>query len=182
MKKIILLITISFLLIGCNKKFNGKEISFELNNIIVDGYEWSYIIEDNSIIKNNKGFKFISLKEGKTKITFNYFKDKEILYNAIYDLSVDKLGNVRIDNKTGNYFALEQLYKYDYKKLGLPSKISNYLVLIDKNMTIFEDNECYNLGFYIYLDKRKYKITNLLVSKDYHKIYKKIDNNYILVE
>ena len=49
-------------------------------------------------------------------------------------------------------------------------------------MTIFEDNEYYNLGFYIYLDKRKYKITNLLVSKDYHKIYKKIDNNYILVE
>ncbi len=123
MKKILLLIS-CFLLFGCSKKEN-LEIVLEGNP--TTGYEWTYQIEDESIlvidstnyeednteeeIVGSGGkytYNFKAVGEGETKITFNYersFEDVEPIYKLTYTVSVNENNKIEGVSMQGNYLT-----------------------------------------------------------------------------
>lgn len=181
MKKLLLSFFICICLIGCTKKFEGKEIEIELTNLIVDEYKWEYKIENN-VLENISGFNFKALKKGEETIIFKYSNDSNVLYDAIYKLNVDEKGEVKIIEKTGNYFALERFLTFKKEDLDLPASPSDYLIIFDDNKITYNNEECYRLNTFVDLGQRKYNMGSFLISIDYKNVYKIIDGEYKLIE
>ncbi len=120
MKKILLLLCM-FLFTGCGMSSSKMEVKLEGNP--TTGYSWNYKIQDATVLKNVEEdyvqdendnmvgvggvyiFDFEALKEGTTKITFNYSRswEQENIYEIIYEVSVDKNNKITIVSKNGTY-------------------------------------------------------------------------------
>ena len=110
MKKVcmfIALFSMLFISLACGAK-EAKPMELKLGCSPADGYEWKYVIKDESIIKiedqhyeescskESKGctgvdiFKVVGLKEGKTTIEFTYYnKDQQNITQAVYEFVVN---------------------------------------------------------------------------------------------
>lgn len=127
MKRIIRVLITIFLLSGCsngiNLNNNTKELKINLYSNSSTGYEWTYKVSNEDIIKISKSYKtncpsdvsgcggenvytIKPLKEGKTTITFKYarsWEQSEYDLDAIYEIEVDKDLNINETHK-GTYF------------------------------------------------------------------------------
>lgn len=116
MKKIVVLLVICLLLVGCAEK--NKNYTLKLDGNYSTGYTWEYVIETEGIVEVVKDtyeteetdlvgapgtqiYEFKGLKEGKTKITFTYaksFEENSEVETKVITLEVDKNLNVKETN------------------------------------------------------------------------------------
>lgn len=73
--------------------------------------------------------------------------------------------------------AIEILKNTDYKKLDLPTNVSEYEIQVFGSTKI-DDIDCYELGAFAQLENRKYNMGTFAVSFDGKKVYKIVDGEY----
>lgn len=109
MKKIFLVLFLTFLLVGCSR--GSKEFNISLKGNPTTGYTWSYLLSEAGIIeevsntylaaKNDKdivgvggvyNFIFKPLKKGEVELTFNYTRswEEKPIQSVIYKIMVDE--------------------------------------------------------------------------------------------
>lgn len=194
--KFTILFIFVLLLFGCNKKSTYEVVLEGSSNSY---YNWTYEIEDSTILKvidenyygqegddETKGldgeyrFKFEALAVGKTTVVFKYsraWEEKDVLYEYIIELEVDDNFKIKKVSESGNYLELVKFLKYDTDKLGLTEDFSDYKLIFDNNIVTIEDKECEFLTVYDYNDE----IVGVYgISKVDSSIYK-LDNNVMVI-
>ena len=123
MKKVCMflaLFSMLFISLACGNT-EAKPMELKLGCSPEEGYEWKYEIKDDSILniddqyykescsKEAMGctgvdiFNIVGLKEGKTTITFTYYKGKEKITQAIYEFTVSSSLEIT-ETHSGPYF------------------------------------------------------------------------------
>ncbi|MBO7638661.1 MAG: protease inhibitor I42 family protein [Treponema sp.] len=113
----IALVLTAVLFISCSSnQFKSRKKKIEMEGNPTTGYTWLYTIEDESIVRLEKKTKYlgsrnmsgapslftytiISLKPGRTKITFEYkrpWEDKPAEDTTIYTVTVDERGKITL--------------------------------------------------------------------------------------
>lgn len=111
------LILIGAVFSSCSStQFKSRKKKIEMEGNPTTGYTWLYTIEDESIVSLEKKTKYlgsrkmsgapslftytvISLKPGRTKITFEYkrpWEDKPADLTTIYTVTVDECGRIEL--------------------------------------------------------------------------------------
>lgn len=115
MKKIILVLFMCLVMIGCKKEENKNQevenFKVELNVSVEDNCKWNHKIEDESIIKyvtdkyvpfetemfgysGAQVYELKGIKEGKTDIIFECLESNNVIFNKTYTFVVDKDLNI----------------------------------------------------------------------------------------
>lgn len=185
-----------FLLFGCNKSSSYEVVLEGSSNSY---YNWTYEIEDTSIVKvidekyfgqesedNVDGldgeykFKFEALAPGKTKVNFKYaraWEETDVLYEYSIELEVNDKLKINKVSESGNYLSLAKFLKYDIEKLGLSENFDEYKLIFDYNVVTIEEKECDFLTVYDYNEE----IVGVYgISRVDSSIYK-LDNNVMVV-
>ncbi|MBQ7105574.1 MAG: protease inhibitor I42 family protein [Bacilli bacterium] len=164
-------------------------------------YNWSYEIEDDSIIKivdesyygkeaddeivgleGEYKFVFEALKAGETTIKFKYMRtweQEDVLYEYVISLNVNDKLKISKKNESGNYLSLEKILTYDLDKLGLDKNFSEYKLIFDNNIVSIEGKECDFLTVYDYQDM----IINVYgIARNENIVYKMVDGKMQIIE
>ncbi len=164
-------------------------------------YNWSYEIEDDSIIKivdesyygketddeivgleGEYKFVFEALKPGETTIKFKYMRtweQEDVLYEYVISLNVNDKLKISKKNESGNYLSLEKILTYDLDKLGLDKNFSEYKLIFDNNIVSIEGKECDFLTVYDYQDM----IINVYgIARNENIVYKMVDGKMQIIE
>ena len=125
MKKLFLVISALFLLVGCNSKEINDQMTISLKGNPTTGYEWTCGVSDITVLEqeNNNyvvdsteedlvggpgthNFMFKSVKEGTTDVICSYarnWEDEEPLYKLTYKIKVGKDLNIEFESVDGTY-------------------------------------------------------------------------------
>ncbi|MBO7637405.1 MAG: protease inhibitor I42 family protein [Treponema sp.] len=113
---IALVLTMTFFISCSSNQFKSRKEKIEMEGNPTTGYTWLYTIEDESIVRLEQKTKYlgsrnmsgapslftytvISLKPGRTKITFEYkrpWEDKPAEDTTIYTVTVDERGRIEL--------------------------------------------------------------------------------------
>ena len=196
--KFCILFIFILLLCGCNK---SSTYEVTLQGSSNSYYNWTYVIEDSSILKvvdekyfgqesedSVKGFdgeykfNFEALTPGKTKVNFKYaraWENTDILYEYTIELEVDNKLKINKVSESGNYLSLVKFFNYDIEKLGLLEDFNEYKLIFDNNVVTIEEKECDFLTVYDYNEE----IVGVYgISLTDSSIYKLENNIMVIVE
>ena len=196
--KLFLVISFVFLITSCGKKGEEKEIVLLGNDN--NDYNWTYDIDDESIvgvvsekyfgeensdIEDGLGGKYLftiqAKKEGDTIIHFNYLKtwdDSEELYGYDIKVSVDKDLNLSITKEFGTYFSLLKFIDVDRNLLGLDKPFDEYILQFGDEPVEFDEYECARLIVYLNEDN---VVGYYAISLSSNHVFKIVDDEYILI-
>ena len=195
--KLILVFMFVFMLFGCN---DVKYYEVSLDGYGISDYNWTYEIEDESIlsiveekyygeesndeIKGLGGqhvFKVMSLKEGKTRVNFNYTKawdeNSEILYSYYIDFEVDKNLELKVVSESGNYISLMKFLSYNYEDLGLELDFNDYVFRFSNAVSDSDE-----FDWLVVYDYEENYIDTYAISISNDKVYRSVDKEMVLVE
>lgn len=196
--KYLIILFLLIIVTGCS---NSSKYEVVLEGSSNSYYNWSYEIEDDSIIKvvdesyygketedeiigleGEYKFVFEALKSGDTTIKFKYMRtweQEDVLYEYVVSLSVNDKLKISKKKETGNYLSLEKILAYDLDKLGLDKNFNEYKLIFDNNVVSIEGKECDFLTVYDYQDM----IINVYgIARNENVIYKMVDGKMQIIE
>jgi predicted secreted protein len=201
MKNIFKVFFIVFLILfitSCGR--DGEEIEITLLGNDNNDYNWTYNIEDESIVsvvseeyfgdensdyEDGLGGKYLftikAKKQGETIINFNYLRtwdDSEELYGYDVKVSVDQDLNLTINKESGTYFSLLKFIDIDRELLGLDKTFDEYIFQFGDDVVEFDEYECARLMVFL---NEEDVVGYYAISLSSNHVFKIVDDEYILI-